>query len=65
MSKQSGMKWPGPADRDKTNHAAPGAPRVEVSGTLEWQEAEGLQYTVGVRRWTAYSGCYILVGTTK
>lgn len=37
----------------------PSAPRVEVSGTLEW-EAGGLQYSVGMSKWTSYEGCYIL-----
>jgi len=53
------------AVRHGTNNDAAGAPRVEVSGTLEWQEAEGLQYSMGMGRWTAYTGCYILVGTSK
>lgn len=38
----------------------PAAPRVEVSGTLEWEEAGGLKYNVGMGKWTSYEGCYIL-----
>ena len=34
--------------------------KVEVCGTLEWEEAGGVKYNIGMGKWTAHEECYVL-----